>query len=621
MKKVVIPFVLSAVLAATVTAQLSSWPHDYPGKPSTPFGPDWQEYFRVKDPLPNITWPLSRHFAGNIPVDRAGHPNDTLFFWAVEHRPGSLTEHTKDTEPWGIWLNGGPGSSSLLGFGYENGPIRFSPRGSRSSPNNYTWANLIDYFWIDQPVNVGWATADADGNVHDEDEVGRDFFAFLKNLVAVFPSLRTRPLYLTGESYAGIYIPYIMKTYFGMKNPPVNIVTIAIGNGIIGSDAVHNELPTVTILETYPQLIGYDPQAFEYFREQEHLCGFDLNLTYPQTGGTFPSLEILPPTIYGSAALNATRDRLTRLNSADRSKLIRSVADSLKKREASIHKRSFIPPGPSGTINPRFGCYLFDEVLEYAFNYSQPYFQKTSRYYDIPDTLAAEDQLSGDPYFNNATVRAAIHAPTSKYWYASYHYFFAGVPGGYDPSEPMVFLSELAANASDRGIRVVLYSGNDDSLDAHRGTEVVIQNTTFGGIQGFTRKPSTPWYDDHRHLAGIVHQERNWTYILVKDVGHLVPYNSPERGFVLFRDFILGHKNTGLVVTHKNGTVSVVGGEDPALAGDALVGQPGIYVGTGNGDSITTTGTYTYPAETVAAWESYLATATATTTPSESSCT
>lgn len=55
------------------------------------------------------------------------------------------------------------------------------------------------------------------------------------------------------------------------------------------------------------------------------------------------------------------------------------------------------------------------------------------------------------------------------------------------------------------------------------------QNTTFGGIQGFTRKPSTPWFDDDGKQAGIVHQERNWTYILVEDVGHLVAYNSPTR--------------------------------------------------------------------------------------------
>lgn len=112
---------------------------------------------------------------------------------------------------------------------------------------------------------------------------------------------------------------------------------------------------------------------------------------------------------------------------------------------------------------------------------------------------------------------------------------------------PMAFLTELATNASAHGVSVLLYSGNEDTLIAHRGTEskpallrrecmhakhnpaVVIQNTTFGGIQGFTRKPSTPWFDDDGKQAGIVHQERNWTYVLVEGAGHLVAYNSPPR--------------------------------------------------------------------------------------------
>jgi carboxypeptidase D len=57
---------------------------------------------------------------------------------------------------------------------------------------------------------------------------------------------------------------------------------------------------------------------------------------------------------------------------------------------------------------------------------------------------------------------------------------------------------------------------------------IVQQNTTFGGIQGFTRKPSTPWYKDNGEFAGIVHQERNWTYVLVDHAGHLVGHTNPQ---------------------------------------------------------------------------------------------
>ena len=59
--------------------------------------------------MPNVTFPLERSWAGNIPVDRPGHPNNTLFFWAFENGHGSLTAsaHDKSDRPGGIWLNGG----------------------------------------------------------------------------------------------------------------------------------------------------------------------------------------------------------------------------------------------------------------------------------------------------------------------------------------------------------------------------------------------------------------------------------------------------------------------------------------------------------------------------------
>lgn len=92
-------------------------------------------------------------------------------------------------------------------------------------------------------------------------------FGFLENLVKVFPSLKTRPLYLTGESYAGTYIvsiseegetlvelifsqPYITKTYFGLKNPPVKLAKIAIGDGTIGSGWEFEILPTVRLVRS-----------------------------------------------------------------------------------------------------------------------------------------------------------------------------------------------------------------------------------------------------------------------------------------------------------------------------------------------------------------------------------
>ncbi|KAF9648225.1 hypothetical protein BDM02DRAFT_3187295 [Thelephora ganbajun] len=70
-------------------------------------------------------------------------------------------------------------------------------------------------------------------------------------------------------------------------------------------------------------------------------------------------------------------------------------------------------------------------------------------------------------------------------------------------------------------------------------------NTMFGGIQGFTRRPSTPWCDDNGEFASIVHQERGWIYVLFHAAGHLVPALRPVATFL--REFTLGNNETGLV--------------------------------------------------------------------------
>jgi len=159
-------------------------------------------------------------------------------------------------------------------------------------------------------------------------------------------------------------------------------------------------------------------------------------------------------------------------------------------------------------------------------------------------------------------------------------------------------------NATEKRVAVIIYSGNDDSVVAHISSEITIQNTTFGGIQGFTRKPETPFTDDFGNFAGIVHQERNWTYALFIHAGHEVPVYAPEAAFVFFREFILGKNETGLVTTTKSGEVSVIGGEGAStmLQGHILPGQSDILYGPP-----TATTTYVYPSETIAAWERFFA--------------
>ncbi|KAJ3721074.1 alpha beta-hydrolase [Lentinula raphanica] len=617
--------VLCIAFFATSQSLPNSFPHIYPGAPSGDYSPEWQSYFEVTDALPNVTFPLTRSFAGNLPVQRAGHPNDTLFFWAFEHQNGSLTSNSSN-DPWGIWLNGGPGSSSMAGMFFENGPMHINGDYSMASNTEFSWDTVADYVWIDQPVGTGFSTADEDGYISGEDQMGTDFLGFLDNLVKVFPSLATRPLHITGESYAGTYIPYILKAYFESPNPPVTIVKIAIGDGSVGSGPEFQDLPAVTVIETYPQLINYDPEVFKYFEEQSHLCGYDVNLTYPQNG-TIPTLKYVP-SIYDSddASSFSNRQKFSKnfRNRSFRSRLLsrfqeRSEMEELRpftksthfrkreeRRQEWVRSKRDLTGRANGTIDTRYGCDLLDEFIDYAINFTFPWTLSQPDggvfdVYNIPDALDPEVPIDASVFLNDNRTRSAIHAPTSKDWVLDFDFPFGSLAGN-DPSpEPMTFLTELATNATGKSVGFVFFSGNDDSLIAHRGTEVVIQNTTFGGIQGFTRKPATPWTDDSGNLAGIVHQERNWTYVLFKGAGHLVAATAPEAAKVFLQQFVFGNNQTGLVTDS-----TVIGGEDPTLAEDVMPGSDPIFYG-----SMSTESSTIWPEATRAAWTSFIRTETA----------
>lgn len=88
----------------------------------------------------------------------------------------------------------------------ELGPINWAPGMDSPAPNPLTWLNLTNVVWIDQPLGVGYTQGEPD--IETEDELATEFIGFWRNFVELFCMENWR-MYLTGESYAGVYIPYI----------------------------------------------------------------------------------------------------------------------------------------------------------------------------------------------------------------------------------------------------------------------------------------------------------------------------------------------------------------------------------------------------------------------------
>jgi len=116
---------------------------------------------------------------------------------------------TQETDPVLIWFNGGPGCSSLLGFFQENGPIVLSDNGMKSM-NDWSWNRKANVLYIESPAGVGYSLAgeDEDWN-HNDMSQSQDAFAALKHFYEKFPKYAKNELWISGESYAGIYVPYL----------------------------------------------------------------------------------------------------------------------------------------------------------------------------------------------------------------------------------------------------------------------------------------------------------------------------------------------------------------------------------------------------------------------------
>ncbi len=157
-------------------------------------------------------------YTGFLPVGSKG----TLFYWLFESRSDPKQD------PLIIWLSGGPGCSSSLALFVENGPFTINEDLSLKA-NPYSWNQNANLLFVDQPVGTGYSK----GSEMEKDEVGlgADFYTFLVEFFETYPTLKKRPLFITGESYAGHYIPVIATEIVKQRNPEINLVGVAIGNG------------------------------------------------------------------------------------------------------------------------------------------------------------------------------------------------------------------------------------------------------------------------------------------------------------------------------------------------------------------------------------------------------
>ncbi|XP_052758564.1 venom serine carboxypeptidase-like [Galleria mellonella] len=169
-----------------------------------------------------------RSYSGFFTVNKTYNSN--LFFWyfPVENKAVNET-------PWIVWLQGGPGASSMTGLFDEIGPFKVVDGTLIQNP--YTWLQNHSLVFIENPVGTGYSFTDhVDGYAKDMATYSSHMYKALRQFLQIFPELRVAPLYISGESYAGKYVPSLAMEIHKHKDAPgsdINLRGIMIGNAYV----------------------------------------------------------------------------------------------------------------------------------------------------------------------------------------------------------------------------------------------------------------------------------------------------------------------------------------------------------------------------------------------------
>uniref|UniRef100_A0A1J3JXR6 Carboxypeptidase n=1 Tax=Noccaea caerulescens TaxID=107243 RepID=A0A1J3JXR6_NOCCA len=172
-----------------------------------------------------------RQYAGYVTVD--SESGRSLFYYYVE------ADKTPDKKPLTLWLNGGPGCSSVGGGAFtELGPFYPTGDGRGLRINSMSWNKASNLLFVESPAGVGWSYSNRSSDYNTGDKsTADDMLVFLLRWFDKFPELKSRELFLTGESYAGHYIPQLADAILSYNSHSsgfkFNVKGITIGNSLL----------------------------------------------------------------------------------------------------------------------------------------------------------------------------------------------------------------------------------------------------------------------------------------------------------------------------------------------------------------------------------------------------
>ncbi|KAI4721806.1 alpha/beta-hydrolase [Aureobasidium sp. EXF-10727] len=474
------------------------------------------------------------------------------FFWFTEAR------QSPETAPLTIWINGGPGSSSLIGMFAENGPcevIQMADGSYGTQTRMWGWDRSSNVLFIDQPTQVGlsydsltnltydlfedqylpydfqndtsgntrpayalmngtFSSGDPEFTTNTTDISARAAWHFLQSFLAAFPQynpgvrpnsshVSTTGVNLFAESYGGTYGP-TFANYFEEQNAKRD-------NGT---------LPKNSTLEIKLTSLGIVNGLIDSLVQDYYYATFAYNNTFGiQTISQTDELNLIEQ--YNNQCSKQTN-------------LCRAIANGTD------------PEGEGDNMRANIAC----QAAVYNCNSLMSPFQRSNlSVYDIRVKNPSPDPSNAYlEYLNTASVQKAIGARVN-YTTSSSAVMNAFIRTGDSIRGGQI---QEIANLLRAGVRVSLMYGDADYICNWKGGEAA-SFAVAAALSDFPSNGSTPSYltgwnsagyadivVNASYVGGAVRQFGNFSFSRIYDAGHMVPFYQPETAFTVFTRIIDG---------------------------------------------------------------------------------
>ncbi|RLM98959.1 hypothetical protein C2845_PM06G26250 [Panicum miliaceum] len=430
---------------------------------------------------PAVDFPM---YSGYVTVDElAGR---ALFYWLQEVPPEA------QPAPLVLWLNGGPGCSSVAyGASEELGAFRIRPDGATLFLNKFRWNRAANILFLDSPAGVGFSYTNTSSDLYTSGDnrtapcenviAAHDSYAFLVKWFERFPQYKHQDFYIAGESYAGHYVPQLSQLVYrnniGIAKPIVNFKGFMVGNAVTN-----------------------DHTDYAGMFESWWNHGLISDATYQLLRATCLDDSIIHP----SQACNAAQDvAATEQGDIDMYSIYTPLCNQTSSSAAAAATKRR-RPWMRGSYDP---CTKSHSTV----------------YYNRPEVQRAlHSNVTGINY-TWVTCSDTLH----EHW-------------GDSPRSMLPIYQELIA----AGLRIWVFSGDTDA--------VIPLTSTRYSIDALGLSTTTSWYPwyDNKQVGGWSQVYKGLTLVTIRGAGHEVPLHRPRQGFILFQHFLQGK------AMPKNGTTS-----------------------------------------------------------------